>query len=214
MDPYQPLRLASAHKDLAVETLVRAYDLDPLSVYVLPDAKQRECHLGRFFRAVLNYAYHYGEVYTVAAVEGVACWLAPGGAEPTLWRLLRTRFGLPLSVLRLPSEPRRRMAALMNYNDEVHRRVVDRPHWYLAAIGVAPPHQRRGIGGRLLGPVLARADATGVPCYLETPSPANVSFYGRHGFAVVNEGEVPGHGQKMWAMLREARRDQEATAGQ
>lgn len=51
-------------------------------------------------------------------------------------------------------------------------------------------------------PALARADANGLPCYLETQSADNVRFYERYGFRVAHEGEVPGHPLKMWAMIR------------
>jgi hypothetical protein len=46
----------------------------------------------------------------------------------------------------------------------------------------------------LLRPALARADAEGVPCYLETQNVRNVRFYRKQGFRVVSDGEVPGHG--------------------
>jgi GNAT superfamily N-acetyltransferase len=70
-------------------------------------------------------------------------------------------------------------------------------------MGVDPGYQRLGIGGALLAPVLAKADAAGAPCYLETQTADNVRFYQRHGFTVVEKGEVPGQGWPMWAMLRE-----------
>ncbi len=91
----------------------------------------------------------------------------------------------------------------MRYNDDVHARVVSAPHWYLGALGVDPAHQRMGIGARLLLPVLAKADAEGQACFLETQTEDNVRFYERQGFEVANAGEVPGTGMKMWAMLRQ-----------
>jgi hypothetical protein len=52
-------------------------------------------------------------------------------------------------------------------------------------------------------PVLARADADRLPCYLETMNEKNVLFYEKYGFRVVRDGEVPRHGLRAWAMLRE-----------
>jgi hypothetical protein len=54
-------------------------------------------------------------------------------------------------------------------------------------------------------PVLARADASGLPCYLETMNESNVPFYRKHGFVVVSDGEVPERGLRVWAMVREPR---------
>jgi GNAT superfamily N-acetyltransferase len=54
------------------------------------------------------------------------------------------------------------------------------PHWYLETMGVDPAAQRKGLGGRLLKPVLEIADRARVDCYLETADHANVEYYGRH----------------------------------
>jgi hypothetical protein len=52
-------------------------------------------------------------------------------------------------------------------------------------------------------PVLGRATEESVACYLETMNSVNVPFYERHGFHVVSEGEAPGSGLRIWAMLRQ-----------
>jgi predicted N-acetyltransferase YhbS len=60
-----------------------------------------------------------------------------------------------------------------------------------------------GVGGRLVAPGLARADAEGMACYLTTARGENVGFYRRFGFQVEAEGLplVPG-GPTHWAMRR------------
>jgi ribosomal protein S18 acetylase RimI-like enzyme len=60
-------------------------------------------------------------------------------------------------------------------------------HYYLAYIGVSPNCQGQGIGSALLKPVLKKADAQGIPCYLETGNPKNIKFYEKYGFTVTNE---------------------------
>ena len=186
--------------------LVAAFVDDPSFIYVVPEAAERYDHLNRFFRALVDHALRYGRVYTAPDLTGVAVWLPPGGAEPNLWQMLRGGFALPRSVLALRGESRRRMGDLMNYNDEVHRRALQRrPHWYLGALGVVAERRGQGIGGSLLPPILAEADATRVPCYLETQNERNARFYARHGFAVVKEGGPSGHPIRMWALVREPR---------
>ena len=49
----------------------------------------------------------------------------------------------------------------------------------LSPLSVAPPAQRRGIGGRLVEAVVSRADAAGEPAIVLEGSPA---YYGRLGF--------------------------------
>ena len=62
-------------------------------------------------------------------------------------------------------------------------------HWYLNVVSTLPSDQGHGLGSAILQPVLAEADAEGLPCYLESSNPRNVSLYLRHGF--VETGELP-----------------------
>ena len=74
------------------------------------------------------------------------------------------------------------------------------PHWYLPWIGVRPAARGRGRGGRLLRRGLARADAAGVPAYLEATSRRNAALYARHGFHALAVVESPGYPEviAMW----------------
>ena len=91
---------------------------------------------------------------------------------------------------------------MIGYTERLHPRAMPGPHWYLMALGVAPASQGQGIGGRLIRPVLARADAAGLPCYLETETERNVTFYRKHGFAVLTAEAPPGHDLLLWTMAR------------
>ena len=169
--------------------------------HIFADIDERLRSLRWLWRAVAGCCLLYGEVYATPTVNGVACWLPPGSTEWTFWRLLRA--GMPLAIMRLGSEARRRFLDVLGHTDELHKRLVSRPHWYLMALGVDPACQGQGIGGELIQPVLARSDEEGPPCYLETQTERNVGFYRRRGFEVVSEEEVPGQRVKVWAMLRE-----------
>jgi GNAT superfamily N-acetyltransferase len=56
------------------------------------------------------------------------------------------------------------------------------PHWYLNVLSTLPDRQGQGLGAAVLGPVLERCDADGVPAYLESSNPRNVTLYRRNGF--------------------------------
>lgn len=56
------------------------------------------------------------------------------------------------------------------------------PHWYLNVVATTPSARSRGLGAAVLAPIIARADADGAPCYLESTNPRNRSLYHRHGF--------------------------------
>jgi GNAT superfamily N-acetyltransferase len=66
------------------------------------------------------------------------------------------------------------------------------PHVHLGPIGVLPDAQGRGVGHRLMEHYCGAIDLTGEVGYLETDRPANVRFYERFGFALVNEITVLG----------------------
>jgi len=185
--------------------LARAFLGDPAYTSIFPDEVERKQALQRLFGALVDYSLVYGLIYTTPAVEGAGCWLSPGNTKVTLWRMLRVGAGLQRAVIRFKPQARQAVLAALAYMDEIHNREVPGPHWYLWALGVEPDCQGRGIGSRLIQPVLTRADKEGVPCYLETQTEANVAFYQKRGFEVVCDGIVPDHGIRVWTMLRETR---------
>ena len=103
----------------------------------------------------------------------------------------------------LMSKPsRERFLREMKQIDQLHRRIMPKPHWYLWALGVAPEHQGQGIGGDLLSPTLVQAQEMGLPCYLETETEDNVAFYTKRGFEVAYEAELSESGFRLWFMTR------------
>ena len=65
-----------------------------------------------------------------------------------------------------------------------------------------PAFQSLGLGSVLLQHTLAKADAQGLPAYLESSNPANIPFYQRNGFEVMAElrsGDSP----TIFSMLRQ-----------
>lgn len=76
------------------------------------------------------------------------------------------------------------------------------PHWYLATLGTRPERQGEGLGRAVLGPVLARCDAEGIPALTETATEENVAFYGRSGFEVLHELRMPMGGPPLWILWR------------
>ena len=78
-------------------------------------------------------------------------------------------------------------------------------HWYLPIIGADPQYLGQGLGGALMKHACARIDEDGLPAYLESSNPRNISLYERHGFEVM--GEIrSGNAPVMTPMYRSARR--------
>ncbi len=201
MTPTPPIvALAPARARAAAAVLALAFQDDPVARHVFPDAVRRAPALRWLFRVQLRDGLRHGRVDTTTAGDGVALWLAPGNTTLTPWRVLRS--GALLAPVRWGWGACRRAAAFLKTTTAWQHQHAPEAHWYLAALGVTPARQGHGIGTALLQPVLARADAAGLPCYLETGVARNVGFYARQGFTVVDEGALPQGGPWLWAMRR------------
>ena len=125
------------------------------------------------------------------------------GAAPGLWPPPRMRTLLHLAPGPLLAGPAPLVRSLGA------QRVIESQHpayehflvWMFA---VSPARQRSGLGRRLMGEALARADADQVPAYLWTGNPDNLPYYRSHGFEVIGEELIPG-GVPNWFMERAAR---------
>ncbi|MBI5297263.1 MAG: GNAT family N-acetyltransferase [Chloroflexi bacterium] len=188
-------------RDLA-GMFARAFQQDPLFVHALPEEHTRSPRLKKLFALNIRYGLLFGEVYH-AAQQGLAIWLPPGHTKVTSLRALLAGMGrVPFEVgLRAVL----RLGRLNTLSERLHERLAGEPHWYLFQLGVDPARQGGGLGGLLLSPVLARADAMSMPCYLETNNPRAVRFYQKLGFQVAAEGRNAALNLSYWAMRRESR---------
>ena len=196
----ETIHLPSNQAKSAAAVLARAFHNDPMMQYLLPVEDRRARWLPSLFSIVVRYCLAYGEVHTTPTLDGVACWLPPGETNPPFLRLARIGRRSPPVGMGLAGL--RRYLRVAHYLEEIHAHTAPKAHWYLWALGVEPERQGRGCGGLLIQPVLARAKAEGISCYLETMNSVNVPFYERHGFHVVSDGEAPGSKLRIWAMLR------------
>jgi len=197
------LRLTLKERDAGAAVLGRAFTEYELLRYYFPDETERRAAADTFAFIALSVSLKYGEVYMSSQkLEGVAAWLPPGKALFGEWRIIRS---VPLSVLvRFGRQGASRMRAYGRFVDNLHRRLVPYPHWYLQIIGVGPAYQGQGFCSRLLRPVLERIDRERMSCYLETNAGKNVAIYRRFGFEVVSEDKMPGMEVTTFAMLRKA----------
>lgn len=181
--------------------LGEAFHEDPFLSYLMPDPEARRRSGRWFMESGVGYGSRFGEVYvTDGGVGGAAVWLRPGATDVTLPRMARA--GMLLAPVKIGPAAFARLLRYSDYAERLHHEHAPEPHWYLMVLGVEADRRGSGIGGRLIAPVLAKADAASQPCYLETMNQANLSFYARHGFEVVAEGDVPNSGLHVWAMRR------------
>jgi GNAT superfamily N-acetyltransferase len=198
-------RMKAQERGAAVVALARAFHDDPLFNFLVPSLRSQVRALPTFMGSLLADGRPFGEVWVARAddaIAGVAVWLPPGAFPRGIGREIAAYLREMPSVHRLG----RRLPAAIRLQallEGKHHEVVE-PHWYLSLLGTDPTFQRRGVATSLLAPVLARVDEQGLPSYLETQKEANVPWYRRHGFEVVEQIQARGC-PPMWTMWRTPR---------
>jgi len=190
---------------------------DPLERYFFPSPKAGEA-AEVLFRLIAGYGIRQDCLLAASPrLEGVAYWELPEGRGPRCPPEARRSgrqgwySGVPTALAeglhllgRAGPGGVLRMLHYSSFSLGLRRRHAPFAHGYLALLAVDPRCQGLGFGGALLRPVLARLEESGLPCYLETHTPRNVSFYGHFGFDVVEQAEIPGTGVRQWCLLKKS----------
>lgn len=181
-------------------TLGRAFVDDPLfggwMFRTVPDKLDAVTTVFRLFAAS---GLQTGHLYTLPHYEAVAHWVPPDASMMTPANV--AVFGETIATLLGPQAER----VLAGLGAVAEARPREEPHFYLVALGTAPEHQNRGLGGQLLRQVLQRCDVQGLPAYLESTNPRNRPLYERQGFRLFHEIPLP-EGPAVVGMWREPRR--------
>jgi GNAT superfamily N-acetyltransferase len=180
-----------------MQCLARAFADDPVSLFLFPDAAQRERKLPRFYRFAAEVNASHGRVLTTDSLEGGAIWRAPNPPRATRFE----RLSLMVRFLLQMSGAAARGREFFEATERAHPR---EPHWYLGVLGTEPARQGTGIGSALMRPILERCDDERLPAYLESSKESNIAFYRGHGFEVREPIEVAG-APTIWPMWREPR---------
>jgi ribosomal protein S18 acetylase RimI-like enzyme len=184
-----------------VTTLSLAFHDDPLMCWLFEDGARRAESLPRWWRWLVENRHANAEILTAEDDVSVALWHAPDPASPGADGAAPGANGFVdmLGDLIGTRAARRKLEALAVV-PAAHPKTR---HWYLAAVGTRPAFQGRGIGVRVVTPILERCVRSGLPAYLESTNPRNISFYERLGFERVGAIEVPG-GPTLTGMWRTA----------
>jgi GNAT superfamily N-acetyltransferase len=155
---------------------------DPVIGWVFPDPRTRTRYARHFFAMHARRLLPGGLAWR--SDGGAALWAGPGRWRESPWASARLALAcLPAVGRRAPRVSRSLLALEARHPRD--------PHVYLPCIGVRPERTGRGVGGALLRPGLEHADRLGLPAYLESSNPRNVSLYERHGFATTGEHPLP-----------------------
>ncbi|WP_419917804.1 GNAT family N-acetyltransferase [Candidatus Poriferisocius sp.] len=172
------VRMGLERRDRIAAIWVAAFEHDPLMGWIFPGEPARLESLRRWWGFTLDHLLPGSELHGTRTDGCVAYWQPPRGDEALpMAQDAGAEFVTMMNELLGELAPSR-MEAL----GRMHQARPSDPHWYLAVLGTSPEQQSKGLGGRVLAPMLERCDRIGLPAYLESSNPANVGFYRRHGF--------------------------------
>jgi GNAT superfamily N-acetyltransferase len=184
----------------AVRILAGAFWDDPLVEYIFPNEGKRLEQLNTFFTVNLKFGLAAGEVYGTTSMLGCAIWLFPGDKS-------RPR----INIAELPSErfrtlfdgdSFRRYMDFEQYMKDLHISLRVPSYCLLLFLGVEDRQRCKGVGSRLIRPVLETADEKKLPCILDTMNEDNLAFYREHNFSVCRQYRICGEGPETWTMVR------------
>lgn len=175
----------------AIATITLAFAADPVARWTWTQSQHYLATMPGMVRAFGGNAFRHGSAHCTEAGAGVALWLPPGVApdEETLVAIIQS------------TVPTKLQDDVFGVFEEMGKHHPPEPHWYLPLIGVDPSRQGRGHGDQLMTYALECCDREGVPAYLESTNPRNVSLYLRHGFKSLGRIQV-GSSPPLVPMLR------------
>lgn len=179
------------------DTLALGFEQDPFMAWLLDASPPPLDDLRTMFREAVLATKNPGfEVHATQMSECVAVWErrfdgptsddpALGGVEGVVGELFGSNLERNMEML-----------------GRMHAAGPDEPHWYLGVFATRPEQQGKGLGARVLAPMLARCDELGLVASLESTNPRNRSIYHRHGFVDHEVVETEPGGPSITVMVR------------
>lgn len=185
--------------DAVIDITAKGFHDDPVMKWMLRRDRKYEFALQLFMRTLAHLIYlPHRESYINDARTGATMWLPPGvTGDIGLIQQLRSVPAM-IRIAGISGIPS--MLRVQSFLDGKH---PTKPHYYLFSIASLPEMRGQGIGSALMTPMTDRFDEQQVGAYLENSRSANLPFYQRHGFEVVEQVQLPGGGPTMWLMWRE-----------
>ncbi len=170
------IRIATpADRADVIDTVVAAFDQDPAFRWFFPTDTSWARNVQPFVGALFDSRVDSSATWLVDDAAAVAMWADPAAES------LRADLGALDDAA---------LARLSAYNAATADGLPDEPFWYLGVLATRPDRQGERLGRTVMEAGLRRAATTGVPAYLETTKPANVSMYERSGWSVTAENTI------------------------
>ncbi|WP_405882397.1 GNAT family N-acetyltransferase [Streptomyces sp. NBC_01136] len=187
-------------RELVTRLLDEAFQDDPVSGWVFPDAARRRSRHPLLMGVFVDIVLAEGRIDVTEDGTACALWLSvPADADHADHAEDEDDGSVRLREAVGPDNERVELIGRLTAG--IHP--VGRAHEYLWMIGVAPERQGEGLGTALVRSVLDRCDREGVPAYLEASNADSRKLYERLGFDLTGAPLDLPDGPRMWPMWRE-----------
>jgi GNAT superfamily N-acetyltransferase len=181
-----------------IETIVQAFDTDPLWSWMFPDSQKRaEQHATIFGLYVESALPNRGVWMTDERGSAVAVFTRPGERELSEETEARLE---PFLIETLGDHAPAALETIERFEAAIPQ---GRPFYYLSLLGTRLDSRQQGIGMGLLAELVAEADRDGQPTYLESSNPDNNPRYERLGFEAQSRFTTPDDLHTVTTMWRE-----------
>ena len=177
-----------------IQTITLGFSADPIARWIWPSASTYLDVMPKFTVAFAGAGFDHSSVYKTGCGHAAAMWLPPGVESDS--DAIEAIFAESIEPDRMEE-----IGAFFAQMDEFH---PHEPCWYLPLIAADPSQTGRGLGAALMKHALQICDEQGLPAYLESSNPRNISLYERHGFEVMGKIETQSS-PLMTPMIRQPR---------
>lgn len=125
----------------------------------------------------------------------------------SIWKYIKAG-GLGL-ISSLGIKMTKRMTSFEKFAMQIKNKHSKPGCWYLYVFVTMPGFRGKGLGSKIMRPMLEHLDEKNQDCYLETLLPINVEIYKKYGFELKEEVKVPNTDLTLYAMLRTAKTKEE-----
>jgi GNAT superfamily N-acetyltransferase len=132
---------------------------------------------------------------------GAAIWSKPLNADV---ELAKHQYKKEFLKTNLGNDALDTYLQITNFMSSNLKGLISDDAWYLSIVGIKPEFQGKGLGAQLINEVLKETDKLGLPTYLETFTPRNISFYNRLGYQAAASFLEPVTSATYWVLVREA----------
>lgn len=164
---------------LAANILAQGFVDDPMWKFILPKPQNRLQILTAMFEIFVDDGIKRGEVLLAPNRQGAIIWYP---SQVNVFDDTFTNIEAKINAIAHDFQEFDAIQCLSKIGKRVQPLAPIIPHHEIFWIATLPEFRGKGVGIRLLKPILNDANAQKIGCHLVSSNPNNTSFYEYHGF--------------------------------